>query len=75
MGVCIRSCRSDKTVGKKLTLAGPKAWSTKEVIEMCEKMASSTAKVRRLTTAGRKHCLGFGSVPHSVHTPNPCIFI
>lgn len=37
--------RSDKVSGKTLTLAGPKAWTTKEVIELCDKMADTNAKV------------------------------
>lgn len=43
----LAALRSDKAIGKTLTLAGPKAYTTQEVIAMCEKMADSRAKVRR----------------------------
>lgn len=43
--------RSEKAIGKTLTLAGPKSWSTKEVIELCEKLANSDAKVTTVPTA------------------------
>ena len=43
--------RTDKAVGKTLTLSGPKAWSTREVIEMCEDLSNSTAKVTTVPTA------------------------
>ena len=39
--------RNDKTVGKTLTLSGPKAWSTREVIELCENLSDSDAKVKK----------------------------
>mmetsp|Transcript_4995 Transcript_4995/g.10779 ORF Transcript_4995/g.10779 Transcript_4995/m.10779 type:complete len:366 (+) Transcript_4995:108-1205(+) len=42
--------RSDKVVGKTLTLSGPKAWSTREVIELCEKLANNDAKVTTVPT-------------------------
>ncbi len=37
--------RNDATIGKTLTLAGPKAYTTKEVIEMCEDLSDSRAQV------------------------------
>lgn len=43
--VFVTSHRSQKAIGKTLTLAGPKAWSTQEVIALCEKYASTDAKV------------------------------
>ncbi len=33
-------------MGRTLTLSGPKAWSTQEVIELCERLSDSNAKVR-----------------------------
>lgn len=42
--------RSDKAAGKTMTLSGPKAWSTKEVIALCEKLSNSTAKVTTVPT-------------------------
>ena len=40
------ACRNDATIGRSFTLSGPKAWTTKEVIKLCEKMASTNAQVR-----------------------------
>ena len=37
--------RRDETVGKTMTLAGPKAWTVDEVIELCEKYADAEADV------------------------------
>ncbi|KAG2422331.1 hypothetical protein HXX76_016115 [Chlamydomonas incerta] len=42
--------RGDKTIRKTLPLSGPKAWTTKEVIELCEKMADTNAKVTTVPT-------------------------
>lgn len=44
----LAALRNDAAVGKTLTLAGPKSYSTKEVIAMCETRANADAKVRRL---------------------------
>lgn len=38
-------CRTDKVDNKTLTLSGPKAWSTKEIIELCEDFADTRAQV------------------------------
>ncbi|KAI7844154.1 hypothetical protein COHA_002289 [Chlorella ohadii] len=40
--------RSDAAVGRTLPLAGPKAWSTEEVIALCEKLADCDAEVRNV---------------------------
>ncbi|KAI3438202.1 hypothetical protein D9Q98_000639 [Chlorella vulgaris] len=40
--------RSEAAIGKTLPLAGPKAWSTGEVIELCEKLADCDAEVRNV---------------------------
>ncbi|PSC72172.1 NAD(P)-binding Rossmann-fold superfamily [Micractinium conductrix] len=40
--------RSDAAVGRTLPLAGPKAWSTQEVIALCEKLADCDAEVRNV---------------------------
>ena len=37
--------RTEAAVGKTLTLAGPKAYTTGEVIEMCEKLSDTDAQV------------------------------
>ncbi|MEW5313304.1 MAG: hypothetical protein WDW38_004882 [Sanguina aurantia] len=46
----LAALRSQKAIGKTLTLAGPKAWSTQEVIALCEKFASTDAKVSTVPT-------------------------
>jgi uncharacterized protein YbjT (DUF2867 family) len=40
--------RSEAAVGRTLPLAGPRAWSTAEVIELCEKLADCDAEVRNV---------------------------
>eukprot|EP00798_Chlamydomonas_sp_ICE-L_P031030 gene31029-7122_t len=47
----LAALRSDKSIGKTMTLAGPKAWSTQEVIELCEKLAATDAQVKTVPTA------------------------
>lgn len=42
--------RSDACAGKTITLAGPKAYTTKEVIELCEKLSDSDANVTTVPT-------------------------
>jgi uncharacterized protein YbjT (DUF2867 family) len=49
--MAMAALRNDKVVGKTLTLSGPKAWTTKEVIEICERLADSDAKVSTVPTA------------------------
>jgi len=41
----LAAVQSDATVGKTLTLAGPKAYTTAEVIAMCEEFSGASAKV------------------------------
>lgn len=40
--------RSDAAIGRTLPLAGPRAWSTAEVIALCEKLADCDAEVRNV---------------------------
>ncbi|PNH03567.1 hypothetical protein TSOC_010380 [Tetrabaena socialis] len=42
--------RVDKASRKSLTLSGPKAWTTREVIELCAKMADTRAQVTTVPT-------------------------
>lgn len=42
------SLRAENAVGKTLPLAGPKAYSTQEIISLCEKMADCDAEVRNV---------------------------
>ncbi|GAX79229.1 hypothetical protein CEUSTIGMA_g6669.t1 [Chlamydomonas eustigma] len=49
--MALAALRTDKVLGKTLTLAGPKAWSTQEVIEVCENLADRDAKVTTVPTA------------------------
>lgn len=44
----LAALRSEKTIGKTLTLAGPKAWTVQEVIELCEKLANAEADVTQV---------------------------
>lgn len=46
----LAALRNDATVGKTLTLSGPKAWTTKEVISLCEEMSDSRAQVTTIPT-------------------------
>mmetsp|Transcript_18474 Transcript_18474/g.51836 ORF Transcript_18474/g.51836 Transcript_18474/m.51836 type:complete len:355 (+) Transcript_18474:134-1198(+) len=46
----LAALRSDKTIGRTLTLSGPKAWSTQEVIELCEDLSDSRAAVTTVPT-------------------------
>ena len=41
----LAALRSDATIGKSLTLAGPKAYTVEEVIELCEKFGGGDADV------------------------------
>ena len=47
----LAAIRRDATIGKTLVLSGPKAYSTAEVIALCEKLGKQTAKVTRVPTA------------------------
>lgn len=40
----------DETIGKTLTLAGPKAYTVSEVIALCEKLGGMEAKVNDVPT-------------------------
>lgn len=46
----LAALRSEACAGRTLTLAGPSAYTTKEVIEMCENLSDSTAKVTSVPT-------------------------
>lgn len=46
----LAALRSDVCAKRTLTLAGPSAYTTKEVIEMCENMSDSRAKVTSVPT-------------------------
>lgn len=41
----LTALRSEKADGKFLTFAGPRAWTTQEVISLCERLAGQDAKV------------------------------
>lgn len=40
----------DRTLGKTLTVSGPKVWSTQEVIKLCEKLSGREADVNVIPT-------------------------
>lgn len=46
----LAALRSDQCENRTLTFAGPSAYTTREVIEMCERMSDSTAKVTSVPT-------------------------
>lgn len=46
----LATLRSEEAIRKTLTLAGPKAWSTQEVINLCETLADTNAKVTTVPT-------------------------
>ena len=46
--MALAALRSDATVGKTITLSGPKAWTVQEVIELCEKLAGAEADVTQV---------------------------
>ncbi|GMH41402.1 hypothetical protein BSKO_09312 [Bryopsis sp. KO-2023] len=41
----LAALRNDETIGRSLTLAGPRSYTTREVISMCESRANAEAKV------------------------------
>ena len=41
----LAALRSDATIGRKLTLAGPQAYTVSEVIALCERFANADADV------------------------------
>jgi uncharacterized protein YbjT (DUF2867 family) len=41
----LTALRSDKSERKVMTFAGPRAWTTQEVISLCERLAGQNAKV------------------------------
>jgi uncharacterized protein YbjT (DUF2867 family) len=46
--MAMASLRNDATIGRTLTLAGPEALTTDEVVQKCEKHSGSTASVTRV---------------------------
>lgn len=46
--IAMAALRSDESIGRVLPLAGPKAYSTQEVISMCERLADADAEVRNV---------------------------
>lgn len=48
--LALAALRSDAAIGRTLTLAGPSAYTTREVIELCERLSDSTAKVTSVPT-------------------------
>lgn len=44
----LAALRSEASINKTLTLAGPKAWTVQEVIQLCERLADCDAQVREV---------------------------
>ena len=57
--MCLATLRADSTIGKTLTLSGPKAWTVQEVIELCESLAGSEADVTQVPVWLLKATRGF----------------
>jgi len=57
--MALAALRSDATVGRTLTLAGPKAWTVQEVIMLCEKLANAEADVTQVPVWLLKATRGF----------------
>jgi uncharacterized protein YbjT (DUF2867 family) len=57
--VLMASLRSEEAVKKTLPLAGPKSYTTQEVIAMCEKLADCDAEVRNVPVWLLKATRGF----------------
>ena len=46
--MALAALRVEGTIGKRMTLAGPKAWTVGEVIGLCERLAGAGAKVTQV---------------------------
>ena len=57
--MALASLRVHDAVGKRLTLAGPKAWTVGEVIALCERLAGANAKVTQVPVWLLKAARGF----------------
>ena len=55
----LASLRVEGAVGKRMTLAGPQAWTVAEVISLCEKLAGAQAKVTQVPVWLLKAARGF----------------
>jgi hypothetical protein len=56
----LAALRTEKTVGQRITLAGPQAYTVSEVIALCERFANADADV---TEARRPACSRGRSAP------------
>lgn len=57
--LALASLRVEGTVGKRIPLAGPQAWTVSEVIKLCEKLAGANAKVTEVPVWLLKAAHGF----------------
>jgi len=48
--MAMAALRSEAAIGRTLMVSGTKAWTTQEVIELCEKLSNSNAKVKTVPT-------------------------
>mmetsp|Transcript_137 Transcript_137/g.202 ORF Transcript_137/g.202 Transcript_137/m.202 type:complete len:554 (-) Transcript_137:161-1822(-) len=47
----LAAASKDRTIGKTVTVSGPKVWSTTEVIKLCESMSGKSADVKSVPSA------------------------
>ena len=53
----LAALRNDATIGQKLTLAGPQAFTVSEVITLCERFANADADVTEVPPREHLCCL------------------
>ena len=46
--LALAALRVEGTIGKRMTLAGPQAWTVAEVIALCERLAGAQAKITQV---------------------------
>ena len=68
----LAALRSDATIGQKLTLAGPQAYTVSEVVALCERFANADAdvtEVRSVLPPPKKVASGWCLLAHGTLLP------